>query len=64
MVASDVNSGVGAQSASQLAAMLVMPSTQLKQPVTVRNAYMYDELKQNPDGVLPQFYSHGNGYDS
>ncbi len=39
--ASGVNSGMAAHSVNQLAAMLVMPSTQLKQHVTVRNAYMY-----------------------
>ncbi len=41
MTASDVNSGMAAHTANQLAAVLVMPLTQLKQHAMVRNVYMY-----------------------
>ncbi len=41
MTASDVNSGMAERSASQLGARLVMPLTERKQHVMVRNAYMY-----------------------
>ncbi len=50
-----------AHSANQLAAMLDMPSTQLKEPVMVRNAYMYIyTINSDTKPVLPRFHSHGN----